>query len=78
MATMIAEKRRGLQEIVEECRGKNLHFTTSVEEKIAECDVIFVSVNTPTKRQGMGAGRAADLKYWEMVFLISNDIYIYT
>jgi UDPglucose 6-dehydrogenase len=52
---------------VEQCRGRNLHFSTSVEEKIAECDVIFVSVNTPTKRQGLGAGRAADLKYWEMV-----------
>jgi len=57
----------GLQEIVEQCRGKNLFFSTSVEEKIQECDIIFVSVNTPTKKSGLGSGRAADLKYWELV-----------
>merc|ERR1719265_607598 len=55
----------GLQEVVEECRGRNLHFTTDVDGKIRECDIIFVSVNTPTKRQGIGAGRAADLTAWE-------------
>jgi len=57
----------GLTEVVEECRGRNLFFSTNVEAKILECDIIFVSVNTPTKKQGMGKGRAADLKFWEMV-----------
>ena len=38
-----------------------------MEEKIQECDIIFVSVNTPTKKSGLGSGRAADLKYWELV-----------
>ena len=57
----------GLQEVVEQCRGKNLFFSTNVQQKIQECDIIFVSVNTPTKRSGLGQGRAADLKYWEMV-----------
>jgi len=57
----------GLDEIVQECRGKNLFFSTDVEGKIAECDIIFVSVNTPTKKTGLGSGRAADLKYWELV-----------
>lgn len=57
----------GLQEIVEAQRGKNLFFTTDVEGKIKECDIIFVSVNTPTKKSGIGAGRAADLRFWESV-----------
>lgn len=47
------------------CRGKNLFFTSDVDAAIAESDVIFVSVNTPTKRTGVGAGMAADLKWVE-------------
>jgi UDPglucose 6-dehydrogenase len=55
----------GLKEIVLGTRGKNLFFSTDVEGNIAEADIIFVSVNTPTKTFGQGAGRAADLQYWE-------------
>jgi UDPglucose 6-dehydrogenase len=55
----------GLLEVVRETRGKNLFFSTEVEQHIAEADIIFVSVNTPTKIFGHGAGRAADLQYWE-------------
>lgn len=55
----------GLKEIVEEARGRNLFFTTDVAASIAEASIIFVSVNTPTKTFGQGAGRAADLRYWE-------------
>ena len=55
----------GLDEIVRNTRGKNLFFSTDVNQHIAEADIIFVSVNTPTKTFGQGAGRAADLQYWE-------------
>lgn len=51
----------GLDEIVFACRDKNLFFSTDVDGAIQEADLIFVSVNTPTKKAGMGAGRAADL-----------------
>ena len=55
----------GLTEIVLRRRGKNLFFTTGVEEGIREADVIFISVNTPTKTSGVGAGKAADMRYVE-------------
>jgi UDPglucose 6-dehydrogenase len=55
----------GLREVVEESRGRNLFFSTDVDAGIADADMIFVSVNTPTKTFGQGAGRAADLQYWE-------------
>ena len=55
----------GLAETVKECLNKNLFFSTDIENGIAEADVIFVAVNTPTKTFGQGAGRAADLQYWE-------------
>jgi len=55
----------GLKEIVLEVRDKNLFFSTEVDRHIAEADIIFVSVNTPTKTFGQGAGKAADLQYWE-------------
>ena len=51
----------GLEEIVKERRGKNLFFSTDLKGAIQEADIIFVSVNTPTKKSGMGAGMAADL-----------------
>lgn len=57
----------GLAEIVHRCRGKNLFFSTDVKTAIAEADIIFVAVNTPTKSYGLGAGRAADLRYVESV-----------
>lgn len=55
----------GLDEIVFKTRGKNLFFSTDINRHIAEADIIFVSVNTPTKTFGQGAGRAADLQFWE-------------
>jgi UDPglucose 6-dehydrogenase len=55
----------GLLEIVHKVRDKNLFFSTDVENSIKEAHIIFVSVNTPTKTFGYGAGYAADLQYWE-------------
>ena len=55
----------GLDEVVREARGRNLQFSTSVDEAIAAADIIFISVNTPTKTFGMGAGRAANLEFIE-------------
>lgn len=52
----------GLDEIVKAARGKNLFFSSDVDKNIIEADLIFVSVNTPTKKSGVGAGFAADLK----------------
>jgi len=57
----------GLDEVVREARGRNLFFTTDVEGGIRDADIIFVAVNTPTKNYGVGAGRAADLRYVEAV-----------
>jgi UDPglucose 6-dehydrogenase len=56
----------GLSEIVGECRGKNLFFSTEVDKAIDEAQLIFISVNTPTKTYGSGKGMAADLKYIEL------------
>ena len=55
----------GLQQVVESARNRNLFFSTDVRKAIREADIIFVSVGTPTKTYGVGAGRAADLKYIE-------------
>tara|TARA_B100000989_G_C19523240_1_gene465374 strand:+ start:984 stop:2411 length:1428 start_codon:yes stop_codon:yes gene_type:complete len=55
----------GLAEIIKKCRGKNLHFSNLIKEKIKEADMVFISVNTPTKTQGIGAGKASDLKWVE-------------
>ena len=55
----------GLEEIVQQTRGKNLFFSTEINEGIKKADIIFVSVNTPTKTFGEGAGMASDLQYWE-------------
>lgn len=55
----------GLDEIVRKTRGKNLFFSKDTDQQIKENDIIFVSVNTPTKTFGTGAGMAADLQYWE-------------
>ncbi|WP_306353566.1 UDP-glucose 6-dehydrogenase [Flavobacterium sp. '19STA2R22 D10 B1'] len=56
----------GLSEIVAEARGRNLFFSTDVEKAIDEAEMIFISVNTPTKTYGVGKGMAADLKYIEL------------
>jgi UDPglucose 6-dehydrogenase len=55
----------GLDEIVQASRGTNLFFSTDVDTAIREAEMIFLSVNTPTKTYGVGAGRAADLRYIE-------------
>jgi len=57
----------GLDDVVKERRGKNLFFSTDVTGNIKDADIIFVAVNTPTKTYGVGAGRAADLRYIESV-----------
>ena len=54
-----------LLELVKKSRGKNLFFSTDIAGNIRMADIIFVSVNTPTKTFGQGAGMAADLQYWE-------------
>ena len=56
----------GLSEIVKKCRGKNLFFSTQIDEAISSSEMIFISVNTPTKKSGIGKGMAADLKYVEL------------
>jgi UDPglucose 6-dehydrogenase len=55
----------GLDIIIKKTRGKNLFFAKDIENQIKENDIIFVSVNTPTKTYGAGADMAADLQYWE-------------
>ncbi|MDI6775533.1 MAG: nucleotide sugar dehydrogenase [Verrucomicrobiota bacterium] len=55
----------GLDALVRAARGRNLFFSTDIARGIEEADMIFVSVNTPTKTFGEGAGRAADLQYVE-------------
>ena len=55
----------GLAEIVKRRRGKNLHFSIDVIHNISIADMIFISVNTPTKLSGIGAGQASDLKWIE-------------
>ena len=56
----------GLKEVVAETRGRNLFFSTDIEKGIREAEMIFISVNTPTKTYGKGKGMAADLKYVEL------------
>ncbi len=56
----------GLLEVVKQARGRNLFFDTDIEKGIREADMIFISVNTPTKTFGLGKGRAADLRYVEL------------
>jgi UDPglucose 6-dehydrogenase len=56
----------GLKEVVAEARGRNLFFSTDVEGAIDAAEMIFISVNTPTKTYGIGKGMAADLKYVEL------------
>ncbi len=57
----------GLKAVIDIARGRNLFFLTdeAIAEQIDWADIIFVSVNTPTKSFGLGAGRAADLQFWE-------------
>ncbi len=55
----------GLDDIVKKTRGENLFFSTRIKESIENADMIFISVNTPTKTKGLGAGKASDLKWVE-------------
>lgn len=55
----------GMNEVVKRARGRNLFFKTDVSACIKESGIIFVSVNTPTKTFGAGAGKAANLQFWE-------------
>ena len=52
----------GLASLVDRARGRNLHFSTAVETAIAAADMVFLSVNTPTKTKGIGAGQASYLR----------------
>ncbi len=56
----------GLEKVIENCRGKNLFFSTEIDKNIHNSEMIFISVNTPTKTYGDGKGMAADLKYVEL------------
>ena len=56
----------GLKEVIAEARGRNLFFSTEVDKAIDEAEMIFISVNTPTKTYGIGKGMSADLKYIEL------------
>ena len=56
----------GLDNVVAEARGRNLFFSTDIDEAIDNSEMIFISVNTPTKTYGAGKGMAADLKYVEL------------
>ena len=56
----------GLSDVVAEARGRNLFFSTEFDKAIEEAELIFISVNTPTKTYGAGKGMAADLKYIEL------------
>ncbi len=55
----------GLAEIISKTRFKNLYFSSNVEQSIKEADIIFISVNTPTKMHGIGSGQASDLRWVE-------------
>lgn len=64
----------GLDEVVRSARGRNLHFSTEVRASVEAADIIFVAVNTPTKTYGVGAGRAADLRFVESVARMIADV----
>ena len=55
----------GLKNIIKKCRNKNLFFSTKIKENLRKADMVFISVNTPTKTKGIGAGQAIDLKWIE-------------
>lgn len=65
-----------LEEIVKKCRGKNLFFTKDIAQQINAADLIFISVNTPTKTFGIGKGEAADLQNLKKVCK-NNKIFVY-
>ena len=54
-----------LDNLISKCRGRNLFFSTEIDKCISIAEIVFISVNTPTKKTGIGAGQASDLKYVE-------------
>jgi UDP-glucose 6-dehydrogenase len=72
--TFLFHFKPGLDEIVKKCRGRNLFYSTEMEPAIQEAEMIFISVNTPTKVSGNGKGRAADLKHVEGCARLIADI----
>lgn len=64
----------GLPEVVQSAIGKNLFFSTDITGEIQKADIIFISVNTPTKTQGIGAGRAANIKNCELCARTIADV----
>ena len=65
----------GLDAVVRRARGRNLFFIGQAEgaKKLAEADLVFISVNTPTKTEGEGAGKASDLRYVESCAQFISD-----
>ena len=55
----------GLEEIIKRVRNKNLFFSSDINTNISEADIVFLSVNTPTKTMGVGSGQASDLTWIE-------------
>ena len=55
----------GLKELITECKGKNLFFSTDIKAGIQKAELIFICVNTPTKEYGLGKGGSSDLRYFE-------------
>ena len=66
----------GLSEIINFVRGKNLTFTTDLVQSIKKADMIFISVNTPIKKSGIGAGQTSDLRWVEACARQISDIAI--
>ncbi|KAJ4812550.1 UDP-glucose 6-dehydrogenase [Rhynchospora pubera] len=64
----------GLDDVVKACRGRNLFFSTDIEKHVADAEILFLSVNTPTKTSGLGAGKAADLTFWEKAARMIADV----
>ncbi len=55
----------GLDEVIKRARGRNLHFSNEIKKGIQNADLVFISVNTPTKKKGLGSGQASDLRWVE-------------
>jgi len=51
----------GLSDVIKKVRNKNLFFSTNIKQAIQNSEMIFLAVNTPTKKKGKGKGMAADL-----------------
>ena len=65
----------GLERIIKKTRNKNLFFSSDIPKAINISEIIFMAVNTPTKKEGEGAGMASDLKYVEKC---ARDIALYS